>query len=117
MESDRSKEILEKKGIKHTWMNTQSLQPVINFLWTVADDVLVNDYQKGKHKDVILPMIFIRRLDLLLEPTKERVLETFETYKAKLHNLDSLLTSAKHGSGLAFYNTSKFTLRICFLVR
>lgn len=92
-------------------INTQSLQPVINFLWTVADDVLVNVYQKGKYKDVILPMVVIRRLDLLLEPTKEQVLKTFEAYKSKLQNLDSLLTSPKHGSGLAFYNTSKFTLK------
>lgn len=92
-------------------LNTQSLQPVINFLWTVADDVLVNTYQKGKYKDVILPMVVIRRLDLLLEPTKEQVLKTFKEYKAKLQNLDSLLTNNKHGSGLAFYNTSKFTLK------
>ena len=92
-------------------INTQSLQPVINFLWTVADDVLVNTYQKGKYKDVILPMVVIRRLDLLLEPTKEQVLKTFSDYKSKLQNLDSLLTNSKHGSGLAFYNTSKFTLK------
>ncbi|HRG20400.1 MAG TPA: class I SAM-dependent DNA methyltransferase [Saprospiraceae bacterium] len=90
---------------------TQSLQPVINFLWTVADDVLVNTYQKGKYKDVILPMVVIRRLDLLLEPTKDQVLKTFNEYKTKLQNLDSLLTNSKHGSGLAFYNTSKFTLK------
>jgi type I restriction enzyme M protein len=92
-------------------INTQSLQPVINFLWTVADDVLVNTYQKGKYKDVILPMVVIRRLDLLLEPTKDQVLKTFNEYKTKLQNLDSLLTNNKHGSGLAFYNTSKFTLK------
>lgn len=92
-------------------LNTQTYQPVINFLWTVADDVLVNTYQKGKYKDVILPMIVIRRLDLLLEPTKEQVLKTFEAYKDKLQNLDSLLTNSKHGSGLAFYNTSKYTLK------
>lgn len=92
-------------------INTQKLQPVINFLWTVADDVLVNTYQKGKYKDVILPMVVIRRLDLLLEPTKEVVLNTFSEYKTKLQNLDSLLTNNKHGSGLAFYNTSKFTLK------
>ena len=108
---NRIKEVLEEKGIKQTWMILPSFQPVINFLETVADDVLVNIYQKGKYKDVILPMVVIRRLDLLLEPTKERVLVTFEAYKAKLHNLDSLLTSPKHGSGLAFYNTSKFTLK------
>ena len=91
--------------------NTDSLQPIINFLWTVADDVLVNTYQKGKYKDVILPMVVIRRLDLLLEPTKEQVLKTFDEYKAKLQNLESLLTNIKHGSGLAFYNTSRFTLK------
>ena len=92
-------------------LNTQSLQPIINFLWTVADDVLVNTYQKGKYKDVILPMVVIRRLDLLLEPTKDQVLKTFGEYKEKLQNLDSLLTNSKHGSGLAFYNTSPFTLK------
>lgn len=92
-------------------INTQSLQPVINFLWTVADVVLVNTYQKGKYKDVILPMVVIRRLDLLLEPTKDQVLKTYSDYKSKLQNLDSLLTNSKHGSGLAFYNTSKFTLK------
>jgi|JFJP01.1.fsa_nt_gi type I restriction enzyme M protein len=32
-------------------LNTQSLQPIINFQRTVADDVLVNTWQKGKHKD------------------------------------------------------------------
>lgn len=58
-------------------LNTQSLQPIINFLWTVADDVLVNTYQKGKYKDVILSMEVIRRIDLLLDPTKEQVLKTF----------------------------------------
>ncbi len=56
-------------------------------------------------------MVVIRRLDLLLEPTKEQVLKTFNEYKSKLQNLDSLLTNSKHGSGLAFYNTSKFTLK------
>jgi type I restriction enzyme M protein len=56
-------------------------------------------------------MVVIRRLDLLLEPTKDQVLKTFNEYKDKLQNLDSLLTNGKHGSGLAFYNTSRFTLK------
>lgn len=94
-----------------TNIDTQKLQPIINFIWSVADDVLVNTYQKGKYKDVILPMTVIRRLDLLLEPTKDRVLKTYEEYKGKIQNLDSLLTNSKHGSGLAFYNTSPFTLK------
>lgn len=92
-------------------INTQALQPIINFLFSVADDVLVNNYQKGKYKDVILPMVVIRRLDLLLEPTKDKVLETYNQYKSQMQNLDALLTNEKHGSGFAFYNTSPFTLK------
>jgi type I restriction enzyme M protein len=74
-------------------LNTQSLQPIKNFLWTVVNDVVVNTYQKGKYKDVFLPMVVIRRLDLLLEPTNAQVLTTFKEYKSKLQNLDSLLTN------------------------
>lgn len=92
-------------------LNTQLLQPIINFLWTVADNFLLNTYQKGKYKDVILQMVVIRRLDLLLELTEDQVLQSFNNYKDKLQNLDSLLTNAKTGSGLAFYNTSPFTLK------
>lgn len=92
-------------------INTQALQPIINFLFSVADDVLVNTYQKGKYKDVILPMVVIRRLDLLLEPTKDKVLETYNQYKDQMQNLDALLTNQKLGSGFAFYNTSPFTLK------
>jgi len=92
-------------------INTQALQPIINFLFSVADDVLVNTYQKGKYKDVILPMVVIRRLDLLLEPTKDKVLETYNQYKDQMQNLDTLLTNQKLGSGFAFYNTSPFTLK------
>lgn len=92
-------------------INTQALQPIINFLFSVADDVLVNTYQKGKYKDVILPMVVIRRLDLLLEPTKDKVLETYNQYKSQMQNLDALLTNEKHGSGFAFYNSSPFTLK------
>lgn len=92
-------------------INTQALQPIINFLFSVADDVLVNTYQKGKYKDVILPMVVIRRLDLLLEPTKDKVLETYNQYKSQMQNLDALLTNEKHGSGFAFYNTSPYTLK------
>ncbi len=92
-------------------LDTRALQPIINFIWTIADDVLVNFYQKGKYKDVILPMVVIRRLDMLLEPTKDRVLATHKEYVGKLENFDSLLTDKTMGSGFAFYNTSPFTLK------
>ncbi len=92
-------------------LNTQSLQPLINFIYSVADQVLINTYEPSKYKDVILPMTVIRRLDAVLEPTKDKVLETHEKYKSKLNDLTALLTSKQNGSGQAFYNTSPYTLK------
>lgn len=93
-------------------LNTQSLQPIINFIWTVADDVLINKYLENQYQDVILPMTVLRRLDLALEPSKEHTLKTYEDFKAKMDNLSGLLTSEQHGSGLAFYNTSPYTMKM-----
>lgn len=92
-------------------LNTQSLQPIINFIWTVADDVLINKYLENQYQDVILPMTVLRRLDLALEPTKDKVLKTYNDFKGKIDNLTGLLTSEQHGTGLAFYNTSQFTMK------
>lgn len=92
-------------------LDTQSLQPIINFIWTVADDVLINKYLENQYQDVILPMTVLRRLDLALEPTKDKIFKTFEEFKSKIDNLSGLLTSEQHGTGLAFYNTSKFTMK------
>ncbi|HEY9870251.1 MAG TPA: class I SAM-dependent DNA methyltransferase [Candidatus Obscuribacterales bacterium] len=77
---------------------------IVNFLWGVAD--LVRDtFKRGKYQDVILPLTVLRRLDCVLAPTKENVLQTQATYKGKLENLDPLLRKA---SGFAFYNTSRY---------
>jgi type I restriction enzyme M protein len=92
-------------------LNTQSLQPIINFIWSVADDVLINKFLENQYQDVILPMTVLRRLDLALEPTKDRVQGTFDSFKDKIDNLSGLLTSEQHGSGLAFYNTSGYTMK------
>lgn len=92
-------------------LDTQSLQPIINFIWSVADDVLINKYLENQYQDVILPMTVLRRLDLALEPTKEKVLQTHEQFKGKIDNLSGLLTSKEHGSGLAFYNTSPYSMK------
>nr|WP_199000917.1 class I SAM-dependent DNA methyltransferase [Flavobacterium sp. ASV13] len=92
-------------------LNTQSLQPIINFIWTVADDVLINKFLENQYQDVILPMTVLRRLDLALEPTKDKVQKTFGDFKDKIDNLSGLLTSEQHGSGLAFYNTSNYTMK------
>ena len=92
-------------------LNTQNLQPIINFIWTVADDVLINKFLENDYQNVILPMTVLRRLDLALEPTKDKVLKTYDEFKSKIDNLTGLLTSEQHGTGLAFYNTSQFTMK------
>ena len=82
---------------------------ISSFIWGIADDVLRDVYVRGKYRDVILPMTVIRRLDAVLEPTKDAVLRM----KARLDdagitNQDRALREA---SREAFYNTSPFRLR------
>ena len=55
---------------------------ISSFIWGVADDVLRDVYVRGKYRDVILPMTVIRRLDAVLEPTKEAVLRMKEQMDA-----------------------------------
>ena len=82
---------------------------ISSFIWSIADDVLRDVYVRGKYRDVILPMTVIRRLDAVLEPTKEAVLRMKEQMDdAAITNQDQALRQA---SGEAFYNTSSFRLR------
>src|SRR5690348_10623400 len=86
-----------------------NLNWIANFIWGIADDVLRDLYVRGKYRDVILPMTVLRRLDAVLEPTKQGVLAMKgQLDKAKITNQDAALRQA---TGQAFYNTSKFTLR------
>ena len=82
---------------------------ISSFIWGIADDVLRDVYVRGKYRDVILPMTVIRRLDAVLEPTKEAVLQMKARMEsAKVDNPDGALRMA---SDEAFYNTSPFRLR------
>ena len=82
---------------------------ISNFIWGIADDVLRDVYVRGKYRDVILPMTVIRRLDAVLEPTKQAVLRMKDRLdQARIANQDAALRQA---SGEAFYNTSPFRLR------
>jgi len=77
---------------------------IVSFIWGVAD--LIRDvFKRGKYEDVILPLTVLRRLDCVLAPTKEKVLQVNAEYKDKLVDLDKLLRKA---SGFAFYNTSQY---------
>ena len=82
---------------------------ISSFIWGIADDVLRDVYVRGKYRDVILPMTVIRRLDAVLEPTKDAVLRMKgQLDAAGIANQDSALCQA---SGEDFYNTSPFRLR------
>ena len=82
---------------------------ISSFIWGIADDVLRDVYVRGKYRDVILPMTVIRRLDAVLEPTKDAVLHMkAQLDAAGITNQDQALRQA---SGEAFYNTSSFRLR------
>ena len=90
-------------------MNNEQFNKIVSFIWSIADEILRDVVVRGKYRDVILPMVVIRRLDAVLEPTKEKVLAT----KKKLDeqgftNQEAFLCEA---AGQAFYNDSPFLLR------
>ena len=90
-------------------MENGQLNWIAGFIWNIADDVLRDVYVRGKYRDVILPMTVIRRLDAVLEPTKEAVLKLDKQLDdAGVANKQAALCQA---SGNAFYNVSPFTLR------
>jgi type I restriction enzyme M protein len=90
-------------------MSNGDLNWITNYIWGIADDVLRDLYVRGKYRDVILPMMVLRRLDTVLEPVKQAVLDMKANLdKAGITNQDAALRQA---AGEAFYNTSPFTLR------
>ena len=87
-------------------METNNSQ-IVSFIWSIADDVLRDVFLRGQYRDVILPMVVLRRLDALLEPTKEE-LESEIRESGGLDYLDEGVL--KDITGLSFFNTSKWTL-------
>jgi type I restriction enzyme M protein len=82
---------------------------IVSFIWGIADDVLRDLFKRGKYPDVILPMCVIRRMDAVLEPTKQAVLDTKKMLdEAGITEQRAALCEAADQS---FYNTSRFTLR------
>jgi type I restriction enzyme M protein len=92
-------------------MNQAVHNRLISFIWSIADDCLRDVYVRGKYRDVILPMVVLRRLDALLEPTKEAVMEelAFQRDEAGFTEWDE--TGLRDASGYVFYNTSEWTLQ------
>lgn len=92
-------------------MDHSTHNKIVSFIWSIADDCLRDVFVRGKYRDVILPMFVLRRLDCLLEPSKDKVLEEvrFQREDADMADLDP--HGLREASGYVFYNTSKFTLK------
>jgi type I restriction enzyme M protein len=84
---------------------------IVSFIWSIADDCLRDVFVRGRYRNVIMPMFVLRRLDCLLEPSKEAVLEEvrFQREDAEMADLDP--HGLREASGYVFYNTSRFTLK------
>ena len=82
---------------------------IVNFIWGIADDVLRDIDERSDYRDIILPMTVLRRLDVVLEGSKQTVLER----KAQLDKkrITAQEAALRRASGHAFYNFSRFTMR------
>lgn len=89
--------------------NAQQFNKLVSFMWNIANDVLVDVFEQVDYKKVILPMMVLRRIDVLLEPTKDAVLkQKAELDKQKIVNYEPVLTAI---TKYPFVNVSKFTMR------
>ncbi|MEU8020414.1 class I SAM-dependent DNA methyltransferase [Micromonospora parva] len=83
-------------------------QELANLIWDVAD-LLRGDYKRSEYGRVILPLTVLRRLDWVLEPTKDAVLARHAQLKELgVQNMDPVLRKT---AGLSFYNTSEMSFR------
>ena len=83
---------------------------LVSFIWSIADDCLRDVYVRGKYRDVILPMVVLRRLDTLLEPSKQAVLDEVRFQKEEMDSTELDDEPLTRASGFEFYNVSKWTL-------
>ena len=90
-------------------MDNQIHNQIVNFIWNIADDCLRAIYVRGKYRDVIIPMTVLRRLDIVLEKTKDKVLATKKMLDENgvINQNDALCMAA----GQPFCNSSPFCLK------
>ena len=90
-------------------MEQSQYNQLFSHIWNIATDVLVYAFEKGEYKNIIMPMMVLRRIDVLLEPTKEALLKQKELLDNNhIDNQDPILFMT---TGFPFYNTSKFTMK------
>ncbi|WP_312977291.1 type I restriction-modification system subunit M [Stutzerimonas nitrititolerans] len=91
-------------------MNHAVHNKLVSFIWSIADDCLRDVYVRGKYRDVILPMVVLRRLDALLEPSKAKVMDELAFQQREMSQTELDDSALRAASGYVFYNTSKWTL-------
>lgn len=89
-------------------MDQSQLKWIADFIWNIADDRLRDVYVRGKYRDVILPFTVLRRLDAVLDATKDAVLERKKFLDE--HDINDQDGALRMAADQAFYNTSEFTL-------
>jgi type I restriction enzyme M protein len=92
-------------------MNKSVHNKLVSFIWGIADDCLRDVYVRGKYRDVILPMVVLRRLDALLEPTKDKVMKERKFQKEEMEFTVLEEAGLRGASGYVFYNISDWTLQ------
>ena len=94
--------------MQKTQQDQSHIKWISDFIWNIADDRLRDVYVRGKYRDVILPFTVLRRLDAVLEGTKDTVLERKKFLDA--HNISEQDGALCMAAEQAFYNVSEFTL-------
>lgn len=84
-------------------MNQQTLAP---FIWNIAD-LLLGAFKPSEYGRIILPFTVLRRLECVLEPTRDKVRSQYEAMKASGVDMDLILPTT---AGATFYNVSQFSL-------
>lgn len=82
---------------------------LVSFIWSVADECLRDHYNRGKYRDVIIPMTVIRRLDLIIEPKKQEILTLKKMFEE--NGADDMDKALNLALDMPFYNISKFKLK------
>jgi type I restriction enzyme M protein len=92
---------------RHEFRSKEVPRNHADFIWSVAD-LLRGDYKRSEYGKVVLPLTVLRRLDGVLAPTKQRVLEKHKQLQGRLETMDPVLNRI---TGVQFNNTSELDLR------
>lgn len=93
-------------------MNQSQYNQLFSFLFNIANDVLVQSFNKGDYKKIILPFIVLRRLDLLLEESKQQVINFCQTEEFAMMPEESKEQQLCFITKYPFYNVSPFTMKM-----